>query len=135
MLWLNTALLAASSAAVEAATAWGSRRSWNLATLAMTVAVALGVAFLGGQAVAWRQLVAMGAYRPSTPHSSFFFMLTGAHAVHVVAALVVLSWGLASTRAAWANPRAWAARMDLCRTFWHYLGVVWVFLFALVSLY
>jgi len=101
----------------------------------MSIAFALGVVFLAGQMVAWRQMVAAGVYLPTTPHSAFFFMMTGAHAVHIVAALVVLAWGTVVTVRAAGQRRGWAARMSLCRTFWHYLGVVWVFLFALVSLY
>jgi cytochrome c oxidase subunit 3 len=80
-------------------------------------------------------MVAAGVYLPTSPHSSFFFMLTGAHAAHVVAALVVLVWGAVVTRSGATSPRIWAVRMSLCRTFWHYLGLVWLFLFALVSLY
>jgi cytochrome c oxidase subunit 3 len=135
ILWLNTLVLAASSAAVEVACWRGARGGWRSAVGAMLVAVALGIVFLGGQVAAWRQMSAAGVYLPTSPHSSFFFMLTGAHAVHVAAALAVLGWGAAVTRAGAASPRVWASRMALCRTFWHYLGAVWLFLFALVSLY
>jgi len=135
ILWINSALLAASSGLVEAANWYGMRRRWNAVSSALFGAVLFGAAFLAGQVAAWRQLAAAGIYLPSTPHSSFFFMLTGAHAVHLVAALAVLVWGLATTRSAWSNPRAWTVRMELCRTFWHFLGGVWLFLFALVSLY
>ena len=98
----------------------------------MFIALAFGLAFLGGQAEAWRQLRDAGVYLPTSPHGSFFFMLTGAHAVHVVAALAVLAWGAAGA-ASVRDPRQWAARMTICRTFWHYLGGVWLFLFALLS--
>jgi cytochrome c oxidase subunit 3 len=135
ILWINTAILAASSVAVEIANRAGLRRRWRNASIALGVAVALGLAFLAGQLLAWRDLVRAGVYLPSNPHSSFFFMMTGAHGVHVVAALVVLLWGLAVTRAAARDPIAWLAKIELCRTFWHYLGVVWLALFALVSLY
>jgi cytochrome c oxidase subunit III len=135
ILWINTALLAASSVFVEVANARGLRRQWNHATSALIVAVLFGLAFLAGQVAAWQQLVAIGVYVPTTPHSSFFFMLTGAHALHIVAALTVLLWCLAMTRRATMNPRSWSTKMDLCRTFWHFLGGVWLFLFALVSLY
>jgi len=128
ILWWNTLVLAASSAAVEVA---GRRRAGALP--AMFVALALGVAFLAGQMIAWRQMVAAGVYLPTSPHSSFFFVLTGAHAAHVVAALVVLAWGAAGAMLV-RDARRWAARMTICRTFWHYLGGVWVFLFALMSL-
>jgi cytochrome c oxidase subunit 3 len=135
ILWLNSLVLALSSGAVEIAIWRGARAAWRSSVIAMLMAVALGIAFLAGQVIAWRQMVAAGIYLPTSPHSSFFFMLTGAHAVHVVAALVVLGWGAAVTLGGAESPRIWAARMSLCRTFWHYLGAVWLFLFALVSLY
>ena len=135
ILWVNTVVLAASSIAVELASRSGRHRRWDRALAAFVAALALGIAFLGGQAAAWRQLVAAGVYLPSNPYSAFFYVLTGAHAIHVGAALAVLAWGAALTRAGARDPRAWALRMELCRTFWHYLGGVWVMLFALVSLY
>jgi len=135
ILWLNTLVLAASSVAVEIAGLRGSRGGRRSSAIAIVIAFALGVLFLAGQVAAWRQMVAAGVYLPTSPHSSFFFMLTGAHAVHVVAALVVLGWGAAVTLAGAGDVRAWTSRMALCRTFWHYLGGVWVFLFALVTFY
>ncbi len=135
ILWLNSLVLLLSSAAVEIASRRGARAAWRSSVIAMLAAVSLGIAFLAGQLIAWRQMVAAGIYLPTSPHSSFFFMLTGAHAAHVVAALVVLMWGAVVTLAGSTDPRAWTARMSICRTFWHYLGVVWLFLFALVSRY
>ena len=135
VLWINSAVLALSSIAVEFARGEGARGRWTVSSAAMLIACALGLLFLGGQVFAWRQMVAAGVYLPTNPHSAFFFMMTGAHAVHVVAALVVLAWGASVTMRASREPRGWNARMSLCRTFWHYLGAVWVFLFALVSLY
>jgi cytochrome c oxidase subunit 3 len=135
ILWINTLVLGASSAAVEMAQVRGARRRWMSSAAAMLLAFVLGVVFLSGQLAAWRQMVAAGVYLPTSPHSAFFFMMTGAHAMHVVAALAVLGWGTAATLAGAREPRAWASRMSLCRTFWHFLGGVWLFLFALVSLY
>ncbi len=135
VLWLNTAILAASSVALEAANVAGRRRRWRGAVAAFVAAFALGLAFLAGQIVAWRRMVDAGFYLPSSPHGAFFYMITGAHAVHVVAALAVLAWGVAGMRAARRAPDAWALRMELCRTFWHYLGGLWIVLFALVTGY
>jgi len=135
ILWLNTSVLAASSVAVERANRSGRRARWTAASTAFGLAVLLGLAFLAGQAVAWRRLAAAGVYLPSNPYSSFFYVLTGAHAVHVGAALIVLLWGWRHTRSALADPRRWPVRMDLCRTFWHFLGGVWLFLLALMTLY
>ena len=135
ILWLNTLVLAASSVALEAGRIGGERGRWLSASAAVALAFLLGVGFVGGQYAAWRQMVAAGVYLPTSPHSSFFYMLTAVHATHVVAALVVLAWAGVATIRGSLNPRIWAARMTLCRTFWHYLGAVWLFLFTLVSLY
>jgi cytochrome c oxidase subunit 3 len=135
ILWGNTAVLMASSAALEAAHAAGDRRRWTSAACAFASAFVLGLVFLAGQLLAWRQMVAAGVYLPTSPHSSFFYMITAAHAVHVVAALAVLASGLVVLPAAARAPRAWRLRMDLCRTFWHYLGGLWLVLFALISRY
>jgi cytochrome c oxidase subunit 3 len=102
----------------------------------MAAAVALGVLFLAGQAAAWRTLIEAGVYLPSSPHSSFFFMMTGAHALHVAAALCVLGWGGVKT---WRgegrrDPRAWRMTMSVCRTFWHFLLLVWLYVFGVITL-
>ena len=136
MLWLNTMALVASSVVLEWASRQAARHRWNAVRVGFVATIALGAAFLGGQVMVWRELVAMGVYLPSDPHSAFFYMLTAAHAVHVVPALMVLVWGAA---AAWRQPRAgialeWDTRMSVCRTFWHFLGGVWMCVFALLTL-
>lgn len=136
ILWWNTLALAASSVAVEVARSNGARRRWHAAAVAFDAAVCLGLAFVVGQLFAWRQLVAAGVYLPSNPHASFFYMMTGAHAAHVVAALVVLCWGAVVTQRVEATTTArWDFAIGICRTFWHYLGVVWLYLFLLLSVY
>lgn len=137
LLWLNTFVLALSSAALEAAQWHGARRQRRKSLAAFAVTIALGIAFLAGQVTAWRALVAAGVYLPTSPHSSFFYVLTGAHAAHVLAALAVLMWGAArlSTYAGAGRALDWATTMGVCRTFWHYLGVLWVVLLVFVSTY
>jgi cytochrome c oxidase subunit 3 len=133
ILWTNTASLGASSMALEIANRWGLRNRWRLSVGACGAALVLGLAFLFGQLAAWRELVAGGVYLSSNPFSSFFYVMTGAHAVHVVAALIVLAWGTVVTWFGERNPQAWATQMELCRTFWHYLGGVWLFVFVLIA--
>lgn len=130
VLWLNAAVLAASSAALEVAARAGARRKAVWTGAAFAAALALGVGFLAGQIVAWRQLMAVGVYLPTNPYSSFFFMMTGAHALHVIAALAVLAWGawISWRETARLDPLRWALVMSICRTFWHFLGGVWLFL-------
>jgi cytochrome c oxidase subunit 3 len=136
ILWASTGLLVTSSVAVERARRSGERRRWTQASAAMAAALVLGVAFLAAQAVAWRSLMAAGVYLPATPHSSFFYLMTGVQGVHVVAALLVLLWGALRT---WdgtgrRDPGRWRQVMSRCRTFWHFLLGVWIYLFLILSI-
>jgi cytochrome c oxidase subunit 3 len=117
LVWINTVLLLASSATLELARRRGLRA-------ALYLTVVLGALFLAGQLVAWQQLRADGVFLPTSPHGSFFYLLTAVHGVHVVA-------GLAALVVARARP----ALLGLCAAFWHLMGAVWVYvLFVLTVL-
>jgi cytochrome c oxidase subunit III len=135
VLWLNTLILAASSVALETGGWFGRRRQWAAASGSVGGALALGVGFLLGQAQAWRQLMNAGVFLPASPHSSFFYMMTGAHGVHVVAALVVLAWASLRTWSGMGRRdfRRWATLLGTARTFWHFLFGVWVVVFLVLS--
>jgi cytochrome c oxidase subunit 3 len=78
--------------------------------------------FLGGQLAAWRQLSAAGVLLPTSPYASFFYLLSGIHAVHMVAGLLAL--GLAARR-----PRL----LPLAAGFWHFMGGVWLYVLLILK--
>ena len=98
--------------------------------LAMTVA--LGLLFLYGQWMAWRQLAARGFYVSTTPSSSFVYLLTGTHAVHLMGGvLALLAAGMfallrrpVATRSIVVDVTAW---------YWHFMAVLWVYIFCLLE--
>lgn len=131
LLWLTTAIILASSITIERARALSkagrreSLRRWLSAT------AGLGFLFVVGQLGAWRQLVSLGVYLPSNPHSSFFYMLTGAHAVHLLGGVMALIYLLVrSLNGKFTAP----GRKDvaLCATYWHFVGGLWVYLFIIL---
>jgi cytochrome c oxidase subunit 3 len=133
ILWMNTTILLASSATIEA-----SRRSlrhdrifgmkaWLLAS------GVFGLMFLIGQFVAWRQLVAAGVYLPSTLHSSFFFVLTGLHGFHLLGGVGGLSIVLTKALRDRITP-AKEEPLKLCAIYWHFMDALWVYLFVLLVL-
>ncbi|MDA2929254.1 cytochrome c oxidase subunit 3 [Acidobacteria bacterium AH-259-O06] len=136
ILWFNTALLLCSSVTMELGRARGKRlqtrglRSWLLAS------TLLGLGFLLGQLLAWRQLAAQGVFLPSSPHSSFFYILTGLHGFHLLAGLLLLLYLLFRVRPG-GNPGNRLAQRDLtnlCATYWHFLGGLWLYLFVMLSI-
>jgi cytochrome c oxidase subunit III len=132
LLWLNTAALLASSATVELARR--RRRAWDLAgaRLALAATGALGLVFVAGQVGAWRSLARQGVFLASSPHSSFFYLLTGLHVVHLVGGLVWFGVVLAGLRLA-LGPGP--DRLGLFATYWHFLGGLWVYLFLLLFVF
>src|SRR5262245_32279578 len=87
VLWANTAALALSSVFLERARR--RLRGWDLrgAQSAFAATGVLGLLFVAGQVVGWQQLATRGLFLSSNPHSSFFYVLTGVHAVHLVGGL------------------------------------------------
>ncbi len=133
ILWFNTAVIIVSSLTIErarrllapqAAGLRDFRGWWGLTT-------ALGVAFLVGQLFAWRQLAAAGIYLATNPSSSFFYLITTAHGIHLLGGLVALSV---------VGFRSWPAEarvnhgtaVTVSAIYWHFLGALWVFLFLLL---
>lgn len=114
LVFWNLLVLVAGSAALETA-----RR--NRSMLAATAA--FGMAFLGLQFLAFRQLADAGVFLTSSPHASFLFMLAGVHAAHLVGGLVAVGF-------AFVKP----SRVGACAVYWHFLGGVWIYAVALLSL-
>lgn len=132
-LWANTLVLCASSVALELGSWGGARRRWNLAVCGLGGALVLGIGFLVGQLRVWQQLQSAGVFLPSSPHGSFFYLLTGAHGVHVVGALAVLGHAcLVAMGSARVEPRGWSNTTTLARTFWHFLLGMWLVVLVLL---
>lgn len=130
ILWANTAALLASSVTLEAARK--RLREWDLRGLSPWVAATgiLGALFLAGQVTAWRTLAARGVYLASNPHSSFFYVLTGLHGLHLLGGLVWFLAVLIQVRRMAYTPGEDGLR--LFATYWHFLGALWLYLLVLL---
>lgn len=131
ILWPNTLILLASSFTMEKA-------RWSLASTTQFrrwwgATVILGICFLLGQILAWQQLALQGVYLSTNPSSSFFYVLTGSHGVHLlggVVALLYLSWKM------WRHPAAPSKTMvDVAGIYWHFMDGLWVYVFLLLLLW
>lgn len=132
LLWWNTAALLLSSATLEAARRRRSAldlsglRTWLGAT------GTLALLFVAGQFQAWRLLAALGFFLSSNPHSSFFYMLSGVHLLHLAGGLLWFALVLLRLRGPrFAGPGA-GRSMSLFATYWHFLGLLWVYVLVLI---
>ncbi len=126
ILWLNTALLAASSFTLE----WARRRlqGWDLMGTARFFGATglLGALFVTGQFLAWWTLRAQGVFLATNPHSSFFYMLTGIHALHLSGGLIWFAVIAARLHRLTTLPGS--DGLGLFATYWHFLGLLWAYL-------
>ena len=102
----------------------------NYPWLALTLV--LGLCFLAGQWLAWSDLAARGFYVATGPSSSFVYLLTGAHAVHLFGGILAL---LVAGAAAVLN-RPLAARqivVDVTAWYWHFMALLWIYILALLE--
>ena len=132
VLWFNTAILLASSATIIVARRklkGGEReafQSW------WWVTTGLGVLFLAGQIIAWRQLAAAGMLLATNPSSSFFYLLTAAHGAHLVGGIFFLFYVQFRS---WSRSRiSQKTAAELTSIYWHFMDGLWIFLFALLTL-
>ena len=99
----------------------------------------LGLGFLASQLIAWRQLVQQGIYISSHPHSSFFYLLTGAHAVHVAGGLLALGFLCLRSRRPQFHQAGLAPKRqavaDAVSIYWHFMDALWIYLFLLLFLW
>jgi len=145
LLLLNTVVLLISSVTMELARRQTARRALaqlssipgvsvdakdGMSWLALTVV--LGLAFLTGQWMAWRELAANGFYVASSPSSSFVYLLTGMHGVHLFGGVVaLLSAGFASLLRRSAGSQS--ILVDVTGWYWHFMAVLWVYILCLLE--
>ncbi|HXN25817.1 MAG TPA: heme-copper oxidase subunit III [Candidatus Acidoferrales bacterium] len=130
LLWLNTLVLIASSFTLARAHSCftakdedGFRHWWATTTI-------LGTLFVAGQILAWRQLAAEGIFLASNPSSSFFYVFTGAHGLHLLGGILALLY--VQFRATRKVARGTA--IEVVSMYWHFMDGLWVFLFLLLYL-
>jgi len=101
----------------------------------LSLTVLLGLGFLASQLFAWRQLSHQGIYISTHPHSSFFYLLTGVHGVHVIGGLLLLSFLWLRSGRYSAEPARRQGMADAVSIYWHFMFALWIYLFLLLFLW
>jgi cytochrome c oxidase subunit 3 len=130
ILWVNTVLLLLSSLVLDrsrVALKSGDRSKFNVW---WTAGTALGILFLLGQAIAWRQLKDAGVFIATNPSSSFFYLLTAAHAFHLLGGVTALVYVDVQALRLRLGPAKRTA-IDVTAIFWHFLDGLWLYLMVL----
>jgi cytochrome c oxidase subunit 3 len=130
ILFVNTLVLLASSVFLELARRTlrsGARSRFNAWWSAGTF---LGILFLIGQALAWRELKSAGVFIATNPSSSFFYVLTACHAFHLLGGVSALVYVDVQALRLSLGPAKRTA-IDVSAVFWHFLDGLWIYLMVL----
>lgn len=146
LLGINTLILLASSVTME----FARRKAAMRAALApvqsipgvslgeersfpwLGITVLLGLSFLAGQWLAWEELHNRGFFLSTNPSSSFAFLLTIAHAIHLGGGIIALLWAASSSLL--KKPlEARRIAVDISAWYWHFMAVLWIYVFALLG--
>jgi cytochrome c oxidase subunit 3 len=136
ILYLNSIVLIASSFTLEiarrraAAYAKGIARGVSEPMRWMYGTLALGLLFVAGQYEAWRGLRGQGIYLASNPNSSFFYVLTAVHVVHVLGGLGGLLYVISKLRQPVLALRR--STLDSAAYYWHFMGGLWIYLLIII---
>ncbi len=138
VMFASTALILLSSVTLEVARRKLKQSFADAYSRCLLLTGVLGLAFLGSQLIAWRQLAAQGIYVSTHPHSSFFYLLTGAHGVHLAGGLLALGFLWFRSRRK-SEERAFVAKRqataDAVSIYWHFMDGLWIYLFLLLFLW
>jgi cytochrome c oxidase subunit 3 len=133
ILYFNTLLLIASSATLEIARRriagfMGGLSQAESPARWLYITLFLGLLFVAGQYVAWLRLRNEGLYLATNPSSSFFYLLTVTHALHVLGGLGGLLYVIRKLSKSTLRPNQFVATAR----YWHFMGVLWVYLLILL---
>jgi heme/copper-type cytochrome/quinol oxidase subunit 3 len=127
---VNTLVLLTSSFTVVQAFVAAERGDPRALRLHLALTILGGLLFLGLKAVEYTTEIRAGFTPGSGIFWSFYYTMTGLHALHVVGGIVVNGVVLATEGARVQHPH----RVELAGLYWHFVDVVWIFLFPLLYL-
>jgi cytochrome c oxidase subunit III len=145
IVYFNTAILLASSCTLELASRRMARASEYFGEKAAEGArlragavqwlyrtLILGLIFVGGQYLAWRDLAAQGLFLATSPNSSFFYLLTALHGLHLLGGVAGLVYVL--RRLARGVPSAQTSALRAASIYWHFMDGLWIYLLLVLQM-
>ena len=134
--WFSTVIIVMSSITMIWAHASAKKDNISHTKWGLSLTTGLGVTFLLGQWLAWGRMVEMNYYfagSSSNSSSSFIYVLSAFHGLHIISGIVFLVIVLAATFRFKVHSKN-MLRMEMCSTYWHFLGGLWLYLFVFLLL-
>ncbi len=131
-LWLNTVCLLLACASLQWAVSASGKDKADFTRMGIRFAQLFAILFIVAQYLLWQKLHGLGFFVASNPANSYFYLFTGIHALHLLGGIIALARVSLKFRQNGSLPKL-AANISLCATYWHFLFVIWLLLFALLA--
>jgi len=131
-LWINTFYLLVAGGALQLAVFNSTTKRINLLLILLILSSTFTAVFIFGQIAVWQQLSAQGYFIATNPANSFYYLLTGLHGLHLLGGVFALLYVIKRFYNH-TEVTVLRASLSLCTTYWHYLFIMWLFLFALLT--
>jgi cytochrome c oxidase subunit III len=138
---IMTFILITSSGTMAMAVNYGYRRDRAKTAALLMVTALFGATFVGMQAFEWTKLIVEEGVRPwgnpmgAPQFGSSFFMITGFHGAHVSAGVIYLSVTAWRVWSGFYDRKGTYETVEIAGLYWHFVDLVWVFIFALFYLW
>ncbi len=130
LFWVNTGIILASSVSMIWAVRAARKDKLETVKLALSITTVLGVAFVIGQLLAFKEMIALKEhFTGGNVSHSFVYVLSGAHGVHLISGVFFLAIVLVATFNFKVHSKN-MAQLEMCATYWHFLDVLWLYLFV-----
>ena len=130
---VTTAIILLSSVTMHWAYLSVKKDNLETAKLAIALTTILGISFLVDQYMAWGELVKNSIHLVGNPSGSFVYVISGLHGFHIVGGVVFLIIVLVSIFQLKIHSKN-LLRIEMCATYWHFLGGLWLYLFVFLLL-
>lgn len=134
-LWLSSIIIILSSISMHWSILFLKKGNVSNSKLALSITIILGLAFGVSQYLSWNNLVEQKVFFAfANPGGSFFYVLTGLHAFHILTGILYVLVTLFKVSANKINLSN-IIQLEMCATYWHFLGALWLYLFVFLFIY
>ncbi|HEX6226061.1 MAG TPA: cytochrome c oxidase subunit 3 [Chryseolinea sp.] len=131
---VTTGIILLSSATMHWAYISVKKDNMEQAKVAVGITTVLGLTFLAGQILAWAELVKNSIHLVGNPSGSFVYIISGLHGLHIIGGIIFLIVVFVSVFEVKIHSKN-MLRIEMCATYWHFLGGLWLYLFVFLLLY
>lgn len=131
-LWLNTLFLGLASFSLHLTHKFADEGDNKALPWMLMLGFLFSAMFIAGQMLVWQQLVDLGYFISENPANSYYYLFTGIHAIHLMGGIAVLLQ-VSYRYIKKSDIDSLSASIKLCASYWHFLFIVWVLLFFLLT--